>query len=429
MSLPLMTSAFAAKHKNGGKLKDDRIIVDLQSQHRVLSPAETMRSIATSCEELGIDTFDMYGDFSADANSSYIRKFEAEVAAEFGKDDAVFMPSGVMAQNIALLIHDEKEKIRDDAAICGSFMCHHTSHLLLWEESGYSKLLGMDAIEIDTRSAGSSFPVPPMRLHDVVSAIKKGKSSTSGSSAKTGPSSLFLELPHRELGGKLIPWNEVLSISALCKEEGIKFHCDGARIFEAFAGYGKNLKELADPFDSIYISFYKGLGSISGAMLMGSNEFCDEARIWLRRFGGNLYSLLPYAVSCWAGYNRHALSYDNSLTFEQKFEKLQEITKKIESETDFSRVGSFDPAKPQTNMIHVYIKAPYENCIEARDKVAKSTGFNMFTRLKEIPESDAAFEAGFQAKFEWTIGEANGSINDEVFVLVWKEFCSFLIKS
>ena len=65
MSLPLMTSAFAAKHKNGGKLKDGRIIVDLQSQHRVLSPAETMRSIATSCEELGIDTFDMYGDFSA----------------------------------------------------------------------------------------------------------------------------------------------------------------------------------------------------------------------------------------------------------------------------------------------------------------------------------------------------------------------------
>jgi threonine aldolase len=340
------------------------------------------------------------------------------------------MPSGVMAQNIALLIHDGRENSKHNAAVGGRFMCHHTSHLLLWEESSYSKLVGMDAIEIDTRPTDAGFPVPPMRFQDVVNAIKKENQGTSSSSVKLGPSSLFLELPHRELGGKLTPWEEVLSISALCKKEGIKFHCDGARIFEASAGYGKSLKELADPFDSVYISFYKGLGSISGAMLMGSTEFCDEARIWLRRFGGNLYSLLPYAVSCWAGYNRHALCTDtigphgNSLTFEQKFEKLQEVTKKIESETDFSRIGSFDPARPQTNMIHVYIKKPYANCIEARDKVAKSTGFNMFTRLKEIPESDAAFKAGFRAKFEWTIGEANGSINDEVFVQVWKEFCS-----
>jgi len=67
MSSASMTSAFAAKHQNGEKLKGDRIIVDLQSPHRVLSPAETMRSLATSCEELGIDSFDIYGDFAAGA--------------------------------------------------------------------------------------------------------------------------------------------------------------------------------------------------------------------------------------------------------------------------------------------------------------------------------------------------------------------------
>merc|ERR1719276_761218 len=97
---------------------------------------------------------------------------------------------------------------------------------------------------------------------------------------ETGLSTLIIELPHRELGGRLTPWEDVISIGELCKKNGVKYHCDGARIFEASAGYGKSLSELADPFDSFYISFYKGLGSISGAMLMGNKEFCDEARVW-----------------------------------------------------------------------------------------------------------------------------------------------------
>ena len=56
------------------------------------------------------------------------------------------------------------------------------------------------------------------------------------------------------------------------------------------------MSEIASVFDSVYISFYKGLGSISGAMIMGEKDFCDEARVWLRRFGGNLYTLLPYCM-------------------------------------------------------------------------------------------------------------------------------------
>jgi len=339
------------------------------------------------------------------------------------------MPSGVMAQNIALLIHDGAT---DGLQNRGRFICHHTSHLLLWEEHGYSKLLGMEAIVIDTMASSirPEFPVPPMRLSDVVKAIDNEKDARerdeSNSLPETGPTSLFLELPHREIGGKLTPWDDVLSIAELCKKEGIKYHCDGARIFEASAGYGKGLDELARPFDSVYISFYKGLGAVSGAMLMGSNEFCSEARIWLRRFGGNLYSLLPYAVSCWAGYNRHALGQGNSMSFEQKFKKLLDITKKIETETTFSSIACFDPAKPETNMIHVYLKVPFEDCIEIRDKVAQKCGFNLFTRLRLIPESDAAFQAGYRAKFELTIGEYNGSIKDDVFVQVWTDFCSFI---
>lgn len=68
LSVAAMTSAFAvARTSSGGVLKDDEIkpLIDLQNQHFTLSPADTMRSIATACEELGIDTFDIYGDFTA----------------------------------------------------------------------------------------------------------------------------------------------------------------------------------------------------------------------------------------------------------------------------------------------------------------------------------------------------------------------------
>lgn len=200
------------------------------------------------------------------------------------------MPSGVMAQNIALLIHSRNIRGAENKDTSMSFACHHSSHLLLWEENSYSELIGMNAVVIDTsqNTYASSVGVPPIRLSDVESTLSETYSTLS---------SFILELPHRELGGKLTPWDDVVRIGELCKKRGIRYHCDGARIFEAAAGYDMELRQVAEPFDSIYISFYKGLGAISGAMLIGKKEFCDEARIWLRRFGGNLYTLLPYFMS------------------------------------------------------------------------------------------------------------------------------------
>ena len=129
----------------------------------------------------------------------------------------------------------------------------------------------------------------------------------------------------------------MLTSSSSLHSRGVSQQCK-------FTGYyRKSLSDLADPFDSVYISFYKGLGSISGAMLMGSNDFCEEARVWLRRFGGNLYTLLPYAVPCWAGYRRHALGHGSALTFAEKFSKLKRVTERIEAETAFSTIAAFDP--------------------------------------------------------------------------------------
>ena len=186
------------------------------------------------------------------------------------------------------------------------------------------------------------------------------------------------------------------------------------------------MKEIASVFDSVYISFYKGLGALSGAMLMGNSDFCEEARIWLRRFGGNLYTLLPYAVDSWHGYKNHA-SGTNIHKFQRRHEKLMCLRKRFESEiTHFNDVVIFDPPVPQTNMVHVYLKSSVENCEKARDVVLNEHGVRIFSRLREIPSSDPLSEQGYGARFEWTIGDKNGSIDNDVFVYSWRDFVSQL---
>jgi threonine aldolase len=99
------------------------------------------------------------------------------------------------------------------------------------------------------------------------------------------PFMLLIELPHREIGGICTPYEDLVQMSAHCKRRGVAFHCDGARLWEAEAFYcsqeeGRTMHELVALFDSVYVSFYKGLGGVTGSMLLGPRQFVAEARIW-----------------------------------------------------------------------------------------------------------------------------------------------------
>lgn len=466
---------------HGTTARNGSYIYHLQNQHPIESPSKKLNSLAHSCDLLSIEDFDMYGDFHPDkAETSHIRRFESEIAQEFGKEDAVFMPSGVMAQSIALMIHSSSslKMKRDQLAQKRSqdrtmFACHHTSHLILHEEEAYNYLLQMDPLVISTehdkKNKGldhNNMRSEPMTFKDIKAVFEthkqmhnfqKNQTLAQGSETCAALTTLILELPHRELGGKMTPLNDIELISKLCKKEGVKFHCDGARIFEAFAGYSRkqstsnfSISDLSKPFDSIYISFYKGIGAISGAMLLGSSEFCAEARIWLRRFGGNLYTLLPYYVSSWAGYrhqitsrksNRSLDDEDNCekgkklklMTFEEKTEKMIQIVNKLSKDPETSQIMTFDPLIPETNMVHVYLKRQCPSSLgslqifeRVRDKVESKYGINVFQRIREIESSSHEEAIGYAAKFEWTIGDANGSISDLIFLKGWKHFCQEL---
>jgi threonine aldolase len=400
LTLPNQVCALAITDNNS------KNILKLQVPHPERTPAELLRSLADTCDSLGVEAWDVYGDFDRDAACSYLKRFEQEIATEFGKPDAVFMPSGVMAQSIALLIHNSKKPT-------GKFACHWTSHLLLHEQEGFQYLCGMKPTAL---GAATHFPAHPLLYSDIQSCSSDVRDS----------SCLLLELPHRECGGKLTPWQDVEKLQSYCQDNGIAFHCDGARIFEASAGYDKSLAELARPFDSVYISFYKGLGGMSGAMLMGSVEFCEEARVWLRRFGGNLYTLLPYAVSGWTGYQRYwkVPQQDKSImSFVDKRDKLVRIVQALSTDKACSKVIALDPPIPEVNMVHCYLRPSLEDCQRVRDSIQALLGISIFHRLRALTSDEPAFKSGYRAKLELSLGEANGSISDDAFVQGWTEFC------
>lgn len=171
------------------------------------------------------------------------------------------------------------------------FICHYSSHILLHEHNAYSALLDMTPNVVQYNA--EEVVQQPIRSSDVLHLLE--------SSPK--PSVMIVECPHREIGGKCTTLDDLRSISNACRGAGVHLHMDGARFWEAQAYYEEycSIHELCSLFDSMYVSFYKGLGAVTGSMLLAKGSLISEYRIWMRRFGGNLFTQLPMAVSCYSG--------------------------------------------------------------------------------------------------------------------------------
>jgi threonine aldolase len=337
------------------------------------TPAAVLSTLSEACATLGVEKFDVYGDFTLSPDESWLRTFEKEVATYFGKADAIFLPSGTMAQAIMLKIAENKKTTSSSR-----FVCHYSSHIVIHENRSYSTLLQLDPIIIPPKD--DEIVQQPLRYQDIAAILDSDTDK---------PFAVVLEIPHRELGGKCTPLEDIVAMSAHCRRRGIHFHMDGARIWEASAASSyattadarTNARELASLFESIYISFYKGLGAVTGAMLLGSEEFIQEARIWERRFGGNLYSLLPYGVSCWHQFTR----VDKNDFFARKaalVTVVDALRKRFIINQPDPKIR-FEPPVPEVCLIHVFLQANVANCMRARDLTIKETGISCFARVRE----------------------------------------------
>jgi threonine aldolase len=236
--------------------------------HRPRPPADVFRALADACDELGIDRWDQYGEHGP------VEQVEAETAALLGAEAAAYFPSGVMAQQSALRVWCDRAGSRRIAL-------PDVSHLLLHELDGPRLLHGF---EVDLLTTGP------------VVATAEHLASLPGRLA-----AVLVELPLREPGCLLPAWDELAALSVACRQRGVALHLDGARIWEAAASFERPVAEVVALADSVYVSFYKGLGGLAGCALAGPADFVDEARRWRRRLGGTLYRMTPETVAALVG--------------------------------------------------------------------------------------------------------------------------------
>lgn len=292
---------------------------------------------------------DMYG------KGEVIEDFQAEMAEVLGKEAAVFFPSGTMAQQIALRIWSDRKENKRVAY-------HPLCHLEIHEQDGLKELHHLEPILLADRDR-------LITLADVQTV--------------EGPfACLLLELPQREIGGQLPPYEELEAISAYCREQGIRLHLDGARLFEALPYYGKTAAEVCSLFDSVYISFYKGIGGIAGAVLAGPVDFTEESKIWKRRHGGDLISLYPYIIPARHYYRQRV----------GKMAQYYEEAKELAALFNGCQLTATLPQLPVSNMFHVHVGLPKDKLEPALISVTEQTGIGFTRYLKETGEGGCSFE-------------------------------------
>jgi threonine aldolase len=159
---------------------------------------------------------------------------------------------------------------------------HPTCHLELHEHGGYAHLHGLRAELVGDRD----------RLIELADLR----------AVRAPLGALLLELPQREIEGRLPEWQALVEQVQWAREAGAAVNLDGARLWESCPYYGREPAEVAGLFDSIYISLYKGLGGLGGSILAGSESLVSAARIWRRRHGGTLPGLFVLASGAFAGF-------------------------------------------------------------------------------------------------------------------------------
>jgi threonine aldolase len=312
---------------------------------------------------------DRYGD------GGVVTELEEEIAALLGKPAALFFPSGTMAQQVVLRIWAERSG-------CRTIAYHPTAHVEIHEEHGYAHLHRLVA-----RTVGQ--PRAPLTTADLAGVHEP-------------LAALLLELPQREIGGPLPEWEELVAQTTWARDRGVAVHLDGARLWESLPYYGRTPAEVAGLFDTVYVSFYKGLGGIGGACLAGPDDVIREAAVWRSRHGGTLPGLWPLAASGLHGLRRNLPLMAGHL------ERAREIAEALRDLPGVEVV--VDP--PQTALMHLRLHTDAESLARAALSLAIERGWAVPFRSapSESPRWRILELMVAEPAMEWPVAEVREAV-------------------
>ncbi len=229
--------------------------VELRSD-TLTRPTEEMRQIIARAE-VGDD---VYGE---DPSINQLEKLAAEI---MGKEAALFVPSGTMANQIAAMVHTSPGD---------EIITEVTSHIFLYEAGGLARLAGVQTHVLK----GERGMFSPDELEGAIRGENIHFPRTT---------LVAFENTHNRAGGRVFSPEELAPHLEICKRAGIATHLDGARIFNAAVALELTPDIIAQDFDSLSFCLSKGLGAPVGSLLCGSAEFIREARRTRKILGGGM---------------------------------------------------------------------------------------------------------------------------------------------
>ena len=275
-----------------------------------------------------------------------VQRLESMISELCGKDAGLFVPSGTMSNAVALKTHTTP----GDEIITERY-----SHIYLYEGGGYAALCG-SSIALPEGQNGLLSP-------DLVEkSIRKQKGSQSH---YPDGSLVCVENTANRGGGTCYQQDALDAIAEVSKSKNCSTHIDGARIFNATVATKTPLSRMTRDYDSVSICLSKGLGAPVGSVLVGSNEFIEQAHRWRKMFGGGMrQSGILAAAGIYA--------IENNI---ERMEKDHSRAKTIARAIDEMDHVSVDVDAVQTNM--VYFSANDYTASEVSQKMAKA-GIDMF---------------------------------------------------
>ncbi|XP_039754132.1 probable low-specificity L-threonine aldolase 2 isoform X2 [Pararge aegeria] len=232
-------------------------IVDLRSD-TVTKPTESMKHAMVN-SAVGDDVF---------GEDPTVNALESKVANLLGKQAALFVPSGTMANLIAIMVHCNK---RGSEAIVGNL-----AHIYKYEQGGAAHVAGVLLSTVQNKPDGT------FDLQEVENRIR-------GSDIHEPITSMVaIENTHNVCGGKVLPLQWIDELSELCKRHSIPLHMDGARLLNASAYLEVPAERIVRGCDSVALCFSKGLSAPVGSAIVGSCHFIQQARRMRKMLGGGM---------------------------------------------------------------------------------------------------------------------------------------------
>ena len=327
-------------------------MIDLRSD-TVTKPSPDMRA-AMAAADVGDD---VYGE------DPTVRRLEQQVAAMFGMEDALFSPTGSMANVLA---------VRSLVGVGQEVLCEASAHIARAELGVHGAVTGLTM---------RTWVGRPLELGTIVSMF----------APDMGPffvptRAVSVENTHNFGGGAVVPIAELQALRRFADERGIGIHVDGARLWNAHVATGTPLPEYGAVADVLMVALSKGLGAPVGSLVVGSAEAMVEARVWRKRMGGGMRQIGVLAAA-----GLYALDHN-----------LERLAEDHQNARLLAEACGVDPQTVDTNIVVVPMSDPGRVVAAAREEgvlvsAVGATSLRMVTHL-DVSHADAERAASVLAR-------------------------------